>query len=300
LALLMAFKTLTGGAARADIYHSFSLTNTHTLDVMTAEQLDACEISRQAGVPPVPNTHAAEPPCPPDERSSTYHWEDNKFHQIRNLGWTRKLIERKQANYYKTLVISTGSHLWRQFMYPAFISECASSGGVQDAFLPKTELTSLSGERIADWQGCDVFNTRYPIIVQNIARFLGNLRLDGQYFDGHVVFVTTPPHVPGCDSVSRPNEAPRSVPTEVAYQSQFNTREEFYYQHPRYAETVWRSAFQKWAPRLKLSILNVTHVSETRADARVPGQCGLYCVPGVPSVWAEMLLRLLEQHNFHY
>ena len=72
--------------------------------------------------------------------------------------------------------------------------------------------------------------------------------------------------------------------------------------HPqvRYAETVWWSAFQKWAPRLKLSVLNVTHISETRADARVPGDCSHFCLPGLPTTWAEMLLRLLEQHHFHY
>ena len=78
----------------------------------------------------------------------------------------------------------------------------------------------------------------------------------------------------------------------------------------RYAEGVWYSAFQKWAPRLKLSVLNITHLSEMRPDARVPETdpstthvsdlgCSHFCYPGVPHVWAELLLRLLEQHHHH-
>lgn len=132
-------------------------------------------------------------------------------------------------------------HAWRHTdAYPAFVSECATSGGVADAFLPITTLG------LADWQGCDVFGVRYPIIVQNIARFLGNLRMGTQYFEGHVIFVTSPPHTPGCDGVSAPNEG-GTVPADVVWASQYVTKPEHYYQQVQYAETVWRSAFQKWA-----------------------------------------------------
>ena len=102
---------------------------------------------------------------------------------------------------YKTLIFSTGPDLWRAHAYPAFIDGCSFDGGVTDAFQP---ITSLS-YGLADWMGCSVFNTRYPIMVANIARSLSNLRV-----------------------------------------------------------------------------------------------CGHFCYPGLPHVWAEMLLRLLEQHHFHY
>jgi len=288
--LYMALKSLTGGALHSEYMASDSLTNTHTLAPMTSEQLDACIARSAAGTSPVPNSHRAEPPCPPEDRNLAYHWEDNRFHRLRNLVWTQKLTELEQVNHYRTLVLGTGSQLWRQHAYPAFVSECATSGGVADAFLPITTLG------LADWQGCDVFGVRYPIIVQNIARFLGNLRMGTQYFEGHVIFVTSPPHTPGCDGVSAPNEG-GTVPADVVWASQYVTKPEHYYQQVQYAETVWRSAFQKWAPRLKLSILNVTQLSEARADARAPGDCGRLCFPGVPHVWAEMLLRLLEQHG---
>jgi hypothetical protein len=39
-----------------------------------------------------------------------------------------------------------------------------------DAYRLLTELG------LPDWSGCNVFSMRYPVIVNNIARFLGNLR----------------------------------------------------------------------------------------------------------------------------
>ena len=50
------------------------------------------------------------------------------------------------------------------------------------------------------------------------------------------------------------------------------------------------------ARRLKLSVLNVTSVSDGRMDAFAPGSgCAQYCYPGLPHHWAEMMLRMLEQ-----
>ena len=113
-----------------------------------------------------------------------------------------------------------------------------------------------------------------------------------------------PPHAPNCHQATTPNQVPPpNAPVSDV------TREAYYYRQVRYAEALWYAAFQKWAPRLKLSVLNVTHLSEKRADARVPaptpggaanfGECSHFCYPGVPHVWAEMLLRLLEQHHHH-
>jgi hypothetical protein len=167
---------------------------------------------------------------------------------------------------------------------------CSFQGGLTDAFQPITSLPY----GLAEWMGCSVFNTRYPIMVQNIARALGNLRDGSKYFSGHVILMTSPPHAQNCEHATTPNQMPppSAEDTDV-------TKEAHYFRHVRYAETIWWSAFQKWAPHLKLSVLNVTHLSETRADARVPGDCGHFCYPGLPHIWAEMLLRLLEQHHFN-
>ena len=65
------------------------------------------------------------------------------------------------------------------------------------------------------------------------------------------------------------------------------------------AELAWVSAFQKNAPRLKLSVLNITSISEARVDARVPGTaCQHFCYPGLPHHWSEMFLRLIEQSTY--
>ena len=196
----------------------------------------------------------------------------------------------RRATEYQTLVLGTGTQLWKQELYPAFHpAECKTAGGIADAFKP---LKSLDLD--SDW-GCDVFETRYPIMVQNVARFIAN-----SGFTGHVVFVSTPPAVRGCDAVAFPNARPPARAPLSQRSAGTPPNAEYYYERPRYAEVVWWSAFRKWAPRVKFSVLNVTHLSETRADARVPSDCEHYCMPGLPHVWAEMLLRLLEQHHFRY
>ena len=64
----------------------------------------------------------------------------------------------------------------------------------------------------------------------------------------------------------------------------------------RQAEHVWLNAFQKHAPRLKLAVLNITSMSDGRADHRSPGSdCQSFCWPGLPHLWAEMMFRMLEQ-----
>ena len=64
----------------------------------------------------------------------------------------------------------------------------------------------------------------------------------------------------------------------------------------RAMEHVWVSAFQKHAKRLKLMTLNISAMSDARSDVRTPGsECDRFCWPGLPHMWAEMTLRLLEQ-----
>ena len=170
-----------------------------------------------------------------------------------------------------------------------------------DAFKPFKSLSLGQGDF-----GCEVFAVRYPVIVQNIARFIGN-----SGFRGHVIFITTPPGTRGCDQVASPM-APSPVVTEPPLSKELGAP--YYYEQIKNAEIIWRTAFQKWAPNVKLSILNITHISETRADALIPdadesgptgkrhmkrGECEAFCYPGLPIVWSEMLLRLLEQYHFH-
>ena len=75
--------------------------------------------------------------------------------------------------------------LWKAHKYSAMVDGCKTRGGLQDAFRPLMAL----GYGLPDWhlaENCDVFSVRYPILVQNIARFLGNLRVGAHYFEGHV------------------------------------------------------------------------------------------------------------------
>ena len=277
--------TTANGATGAEFQLSRSLTNTYTLAPMRAEDVDACLTPTSGGdLPALANTIT---PCPPAAKSEIW-WEDNSHHTIDSMRWT-KVFERRMANTggvqpYSTLVLGTGSHLWKQHTYSASIDSCNTAGGAADAYKP---LQSL-GPGLK--YGCDVFSVRYPILVQNIARYLGN-----SPFTGHVIFVTTPPAVAGCDGASQPHAKP--APSQATLTKDSGAA--YYWGQVRYSEGVWYAAFQKWAPRLKLSVLNITHLSATRADTRPPADCEHFCFPGLPHVWAEMLLRVLEQHHYH-
>ena len=86
--------------------------------------------------------------------------------------------------------------------YPASVEGCTTQGGLADAYRPITTL----GYGLPDWAGCDVFSVRYPVMVNNIARFLGNLRVGSRYFNGHVIFMTTPAYAP---TATRPRNQTR-------------------------------------------------------------------------------------------
>jgi hypothetical protein len=82
--LFFAFKSLTNGAPNAKFHRANTLTNTHTLAPITVPELDAClDVAA-----PVPNTNALDPPCPPNQRSSLW-WEDNRWHNMDNMMWTK-------------------------------------------------------------------------------------------------------------------------------------------------------------------------------------------------------------------
>lgn len=216
-----------------------------------------------------------------------------------------------KASTLKTLVLSAGTDWWRQHDYPSHLPGCNTSNGVADAFTPLGSIGTLEAHT-ADTirRACDPFDTKYVAMVTNVAIFL-NAQHD---FTGRVIVVTTPAGVRGCGSVGRPQEMP--LPT-ARWETQPAQRGFWTHTNPqggvwppdaygnwaiagtlRSAEHVWRSAFQKHAPRLKLAVLNITLMSEDRVDTRAPsasGACEDFCWPGVPHAWAEMMLRLLEQ-----
>lgn len=123
--------------------------------------------------------------------------------------------------------VAPRAYLYLPGSYPAMTPNCRTAGGLADAYTP---LTALPGN-LPEWSGCDVFSVRYPIIVQNIARYLGNLRYGAKYFAGHVIFVTSPPYAHDCASATKPNQrSPPSPPVADV------TREAHYYDQVRLSE----------------------------------------------------------------
>ena len=181
---------------------------------------------------------------------------------------------------------------------------------MSDAFTPLTSLTTLTGAHRYDeiYRQCDVFDIKYKTMVENIAQYLNGITA----FTGRVIFVSTPTGIKSCESVNGPNEQP----SDAARRTEKPEKRSFWYHsnpqggylHPdstgafhhfgklRQAEHVWLNAFQKHAPRLKLAVLNITSMSDGRADHRSPGSdCQSFCWPGLPHLWAEMMFRMLEQ-----
>jgi len=291
--LFVAFQQHTNGAINAQFQYTNTLVNSYTLRPMTPKQVEKCAST------PTPTHADSITPCPPTQASGL-PYEVNTHHRLHNMYWTIPFSQyvSHPTRPLRTLVLSTGSHLWKQHVYSAVLDGCKTPGGDADAFKPFKSLDLGSD------YGCDFFGIRYPIMVQNVARFIAN-----SGFTGHVVFVTTPPGARGCASVASPL-APRPKREEHSgslYLGEYFPAEH-YTNQTKYAEIIWRTAFLKWAPRVKLSILNITHLSEMRADALIPVEaggmfpqesCEAFCFPGMPQIWSEMLLRLLEQYHFH-
>lgn len=178
-----------------------------------------------------------------------------------------------------------------------------------DAFQPLTSLGLSNAEYEGIWRACDPFDTKFISMVEHVAAYVNSVSA----FTGNVIVVTSPPGVKGCEGVSAPNGRPAAAEaveadiTKPPYWFHHNpssvvnegTAEEVRFGKLAYVETAWADAFGRHARRLKFSLLNVTHMSELRADVRVPdGSCQHFCFPGLPHHWAEMMVRLLEQLTF--
>lgn len=303
--LFVAFQQLTSGAANSDFLRADTLVNSWSLAPMTPAQTASCVSTSGA------SSGVATVPCPPSARSSTLWWEDNTHHQLKNVQWTTAFEARAAS--LKRLVLSVGSEWWQQYNYISSPNGCArASGGgsgTADAFKPLTSLGLPNHEYEAVWRACDPFEVKYPIWVTNLAQYLNSVSA----FTGQVIFVTQPPGQRGCETVSAPNAAPA---TGVRGEADIKKPSFWYEGNPtgtigdgvggqhafgklKHAERAWAQAFSKHAPRLRLSVLNITAMSEGRSDARVrDGACGSFCYPGVPHHWAEMLIRLLEQQVY--
>jgi hypothetical protein len=290
--LFVAFQQHTNGAAHSAFQYTNTLVNSYTLRPMTPEQVALCATGA---------THADSiTPCPPMTPSGL-PYESNTHHQLFNMYWTipfARQVAHDAEQPLRTLVLAMGSHLWKQHPYPAVLAGCSTPAGDADAFKPFKSLNLSPSTNY----GCDMFGVRYPVIVESIARHIGNA-----LFTGHVIFVTTPPGSRGCEQLASPLAPSVVNATGELYLGVYHDYA-YYSEQIKHAEIVWRTAFQKWAPRAKLSILNLTHMSATRADALIPtaaggqhprGACEAFCYPGMPHVWAEMLTRLLEQYHFH-
>jgi len=280
--LFTAFQALTGGATRSQFHRSDVLVNSYTLRPMTPADIDAC-----IAAGPSPPAALA---CPRQD----YHWEVAP-HRLSELKWTSAL-EGKQRNpgalvAYQTLVLNVGIEWWKEYLYPSsYPPACLTDGGVNHAYLPRT---SLGVPYSIHAPGCEVFGVKYQQMAQGVARYLQRA---SRAFSGHVILVTSPPGVERCSTVTHPGPRPEPAPyNPITDEPTMMAR--YYYDSHRYAETVWKHAFQQWAPRLRFSVLNITQMSALRGDSRVNSDCDQFCLPGLPHVWAEMLLRLLEQER---
>ena len=157
-------------------------------------------------------------------------------------------------------------------------------------------------------------------MVAGVAKYLNGVTA----FRGRVVVVTSPSGIAGCENVKAPFPAAGPSPERTSQaESKPSKRAFWYHSNPqggllppdstgashafgrlRHAEQTWVGQFQKHAPRLKLLVLNISTMSDGRADTLAreggaPGEaCAHWCYPGLPHTWAEAMLRLLEQSVF--
>ena len=61
------------------------------------------------------------------------------------------------------------------------------------------------------------------------------------------------------------------------------------------SEHFWSELFPETAPDIPFYVLNISAMSNLRADAHLPGDCLHFCLPGVPDVWVGMMLSLAQQ-----
>lgn len=294
----VAWQSLTGGATNSTFHKAQTLVNSYTLAPMSAAEVSACEASSGA------SSGSATIPCPPVGRHPTLWWENNDFHQLHNLKWVQAF--EANAATLKTLVLGVGSEFWRTHLYSSSADGCRTDGGVSHAFLPLTSLGLLDHETYL--RTCDVFDVKYRQSVRNVAAYVASVSA----FKGKVVFITSPSGIKGCEGSTAPNALPSAAARFEADLDKraywFHTNAQGAIFHPdvhgnvhafgrlRANEHEWRAAFSKHASRLKLSVLNISVMSDSRPDALAPGSdCAAFCYPGLPHHWAEMMLRMVEQ-----
>ena len=202
-------------------------------------------------------------------------------------------------------LVPTTSH---SALAPHYLTQCISSHYLTQCnsslFTPRGAFIHCSVHCV-----CYLALCRYTSAVASLAKYLNSVTA----FKGKVVVVTQPPGQKGCETVGAPNIRPS--PTAATerdikkpgfwYEGNPSTSitngagGQHYFGKLKHAERAWAEEFSKHAPRLKLTVLNITSMSEARADARVrDGACAHFCYPGVPHHWAEMLLRLVEQQVY--
>jgi hypothetical protein len=122
--------------------------------------------------------------------------------------------------------------------------------------------------------------------------------------DTLLVWMTTPAFADGCGGATDPVPPPFSWQkvTEKYHWRQLSRLEREGAEQSAGERTepgLWQAAFGK-EPALKgrVVILNTT-MSELRADQHPPikGDCFHYCYPGQPDLWAQLLQRILDQHQ---
>ena len=294
-----AFSQLTQGAVHSSYVRSDSLVNSWTLTPMTPAEITSCVSTSGA------SSGVATVPCPPTVK--TLWWDDNTHHQLPMARWTETF--ETQASTLRTLVINMGSEWWRQYLFPSQPAGCHTLAGQANAYAPLTSLGLTNDVYQEIWRNCDVFDTKFKTMAANVAIYLNSVSA----FTGHVVIVTSPPGQKGCAGSSAPNQPPSTSSASESDMTNpafwFDTNPEarladgrgghHYFGKLKVSEHAWRDAFGKHAKRLKLSVLNITSISEARADARVrDSACQRFCYPGVPHHWSTMMLRLLEQHVY--
>jgi hypothetical protein len=172
------------GAKNSAFFKSYSLVNSYTLMPMGPEDLAACEHS-SVPWPRVANATGVVMPCPPLRSTPALKNAigDAKYltggHSVlSNLQWTEQLLDKSKK--WETLVLMTGHHWWKEQYYISMHEDrgCKPKGAtLEDAFKVVSDQNAT----------CETFGVKYPIMVENVARFLAT-----SGFKGRVVFVTSP------------------------------------------------------------------------------------------------------------
>ena len=186
--------------------------------------------------------------CPRGTNEYVRHHESNAtppYHRsIESLGTWGSLVEKQ---YFKTIVLNTGHHFWKE------------AGNPSEGFPLNV----------------DPF-MKYGTMVKNVAIFLQESN-----FSGKVIYVTSPPGFPNCDSEWVPNTLP--LPALDIYS----------WSKPMRNEHHWPEMFKTYAPDISFTVLNISFMSITRGDAHPPKDCLHYCQLGLPDEWTRILQALL-------